>query len=96
MSCVTIVTYNMASFAKNLNGKHSREEGFKRVLKVLQQVEADVTCLQEVGATPKKNGINQAELLASALGMDYVFEQADKTIKFEYGIEIISKYPMKD
>jgi endonuclease/exonuclease/phosphatase family metal-dependent hydrolase len=89
---ICVATYNIASLAKSLTGKNTVKNGFAKARAVLLSSRADVICLQEVGG--KRDGSNQAQLLADALGMNCLFQQSDNTTKIIYGIAILSRFPV--
>lgn len=67
------------------------------VAAVLKELNADVIALQEVDVYTKRSGkINQAQLLAEKLHMQVVFGKAINYDGGEYGLAILSKYPLSN
>lgn len=67
-----------------------------RVGSVLESLEADIICLQEVDAHWKRSGnIHQAEALAEQLDMDCCFGPALKQGRSAYGNAILSRFPLQ-
>lgn len=58
---------------------------------------ADLVALQEVDVNIKRSGnINQAEYLAKKLGMHFYFAKAINYNGGEYGVAVLSKFPIED
>lgn len=67
------------------------------VAAVLKEFNADMIALQEVDVYTKRSGnINQAQLLAEKLHMQVVFGKAINYDGGEYGLAILSKYPLNN
>lgn len=60
-----IVTYNVGAFCKVLT---SVNENVKLVASMLNEVEADAVCLNELDSLNTRNNVNEVALLADALG----------------------------
>jgi endonuclease/exonuclease/phosphatase family metal-dependent hydrolase len=86
-----VMTYNVHSCI-GLDGRARVD----RVRRVIAAADADVVALQEVDAHRRRSGLEeQARQLAEALGMGHhyfaVFEERSE----QYGLAIISRYPME-
>ena len=68
------------------------------IAKVILQQKADLVALQEVDVHTSRSGIavHQAEELARLTGMTAYFAKAINYGGGEYGVAILSRYPMKD
>jgi endonuclease/exonuclease/phosphatase family metal-dependent hydrolase len=67
------------------------------VAAVLKELNADVIALQEVDVNTKRSGnFHQAKLLADKLQMQFVFGKAIHYDGGEYGLAILSKYPLSN
>lgn len=67
------------------------------IASVIRSKNPDVVALQEVDVNTKRSGqLNQAAEIARKLGMNYVFGKAIDYEGGEYGVAILSKYPISD
>jgi endonuclease/exonuclease/phosphatase family metal-dependent hydrolase len=68
------------------------------IAEVIKKQNPDIVALQEIDVHTNRSGkeLNEAELLAEKTGMSYVFAKAIDYDGGEYGIAILSKYPMED
>jgi endonuclease/exonuclease/phosphatase family metal-dependent hydrolase len=71
---------------------------FKAISDVIKESKADLIALQEVDVNTKRSGatVNQVEELAKLTGMHYFFAKAINLQDGEYGVAILSKYPIKE
>lgn len=86
-----IMTYNVASGAKSM------VIDMKVTAETIKKISPDIIGIQEVDVNTKRSGnVDQAKILADITGYNVKF---GKTIDFdggEYGIAILSKYPIID
>ena len=67
------------------------------ICKVIKQSDADIIALQEVDVRTNRSGkIDQAKLIAEKLGMNYHFFKAIDHDGGDYGIAILSKFPIRN
>lgn len=67
------------------------------ISRVITSSKADVVALQEVDKNIKRSGnIDQAKAIAEKTGMNYHFFKAIDYDGGEYGVAILSRYPLKD
>ena len=67
------------------------------VAKAIQLQNPDIVALQEVDVNTKRSGnINEAELLAKKLKMHFYFGKAIDHDGGDYGVAILSKYPLSN
>jgi len=67
------------------------------IAKVIADAKADLVALQEVDVDIKRSGnINQAEYLAKKLGMYFYFAKAIDHGGGDYGVAVLSKFPIED
>ncbi|MEN7546948.1 endonuclease/exonuclease/phosphatase family protein [Rapidithrix thailandica] len=67
------------------------------VVQVIREQAPDLVALQEVDVLTKRSGnVNQAKEIAGQLGMHYFFGKAIDYQGGEYGVAILSKYPLSD
>lgn len=88
-----VLSYNIH---KCIGGVDRRYEP-RRIVEVIQKLDADVVMLQEVDAGVKRsNGDRQAELLGNELGLRYHtwFPNVDIRGGGQYGNAILSRYPL--
>lgn len=65
------------------------------IQRVIRSESPDLVALQEVDVHTRRSGnVNQAQQLASKLGMRYYFAKAIDYQGGEYGVAILSKYPL--
>jgi endonuclease/exonuclease/phosphatase family metal-dependent hydrolase len=92
---ITVLSYNI----HHGNPPSRAKEGYidlKAIAKVIKKSKAGLVALQEVDVNTERSGkgINQAQALAEMIGMRYYFA---KTIDFQggdYGIALLSAYPI--
>jgi len=89
-STVTVGSYNI---------RHGKDIDFKQdlkgTIKVLKSLKADVIALQEVDKVCKRSGkVDQPAFLGKALGMHPAFGKFMDYDGGEYGMAILSKYPI--
>ena len=64
---------------------------------MIRGAKLDVLCLQEVDyGTSRSGGRDEAKLLADALGWHYAFAPAIQLDEGEYGLAILSRYPIEE
>ncbi|MFC5285058.1 endonuclease/exonuclease/phosphatase family protein [Pedobacter alpinus] len=69
----------------------------KAIVETIKNADADIVALQEVDVNTKRSGnINEAEILAKELGMFLFFSKAIDFDGGDYGLAIISKYPLTE
>jgi len=67
------------------------------IVRVIRAEDPDLVALQEVDVNTVRSGkVNQAETLAKMLGMHYFFARAIDFGGGEYGVAILSRYPLSD
>lgn len=68
------------------------------VAKVIQAASPDLVALQEVDVYTLRSGkeLNQAKAIAELTGMHYYFRKAIDHQEGEYGIAVLSKFPIED
>ncbi len=87
---IRIGTYNIAGGAPSFN------LNLNRTAKAIKALEIDFIALQEVdNGTNRSGNINQAKELAKLTGYNYIFSKAIDYDEGEYGIAVLSKYPIK-
>jgi endonuclease/exonuclease/phosphatase family metal-dependent hydrolase len=70
---------------------------FNRISNNLQNINPDVILLQEVHGPSKQKGFyDLSSLLASRLSFYHVFGKAQNWLSGEYGLAILSRYPIKE
>lgn len=80
-----IMTYNIRSGINDLS----------LVKSVIEAENPDLVALQEVDKnTTRSGGTNQAEWLAQELGMEYRFGKTENYFGGEYGIALLSRFPI--
>lgn len=86
-----VMTYNIHSCI-GMDGKISPE----RVARIIGQFQPDVVALQEVDVGRQRTGfIDQAEMIANLLEMNFSFHPALTVEEEQYGIAVLSRYPMR-
>lgn len=91
-STIRAMTYNIHSCV-NTDGA----VGPERVAKVIRQLTPDLVALQEVDAgIPRTHHQNQARLLGELVGMDFRFFPVVKNGDQEYGLAILSRFPIQN
>ncbi|SIQ99263.1 Metal-dependent hydrolase, endonuclease/exonuclease/phosphatase family [Pontibacter lucknowensis] len=85
------------------NIHHANPPGEKGVIDleaiagVIRSEEPDLVALQEVDVhIPRSGNVHQAEALAAMLGMHFYFAKAIDFGGGEYGVAILSRYPLSD
>jgi endonuclease/exonuclease/phosphatase family metal-dependent hydrolase len=67
------------------------------IVRVIQAQAPDIVALQEIDVHTLRSGeANQAEEIAKKLGMDYYFGKAIDYEGGEYGVAILSRFPMSE
>lgn len=67
------------------------------IVKVIKAADPDILALQEVDVNiPRSGAINEAEVIAEQLNMNVFFGKAIDYHGGEYGVAILSKYPMSE
>lgn len=67
------------------------------IVKTIREAAPDLVALQEVDVNTQRSGsINQARMIAEALEMNYYFGKAIDYDGGEYGVAILSKYPISE
>ncbi|OXM86503.1 endonuclease/exonuclease/phosphatase family protein [Paenibacillus rigui] len=85
------MTFNIRH-AKGLDG----QVRLAAIERQIEQGQADVVALQEVDRYQWRSGLtDQARALAGRLGMHYIFAPAVKQGLSEYGIALLSRYPVE-
>lgn len=85
------LTYNIHHGAP----ENSNEVNLNNIATVIRKSGAELVALQEVDVNVARSGnVNQAEELAKLLGMHYYFSKSINYSGGEYGVAILSKYPM--
>ncbi len=92
-SSIIFATYNI----------QTTQKGIDNIVNAIQKIDADIIALQEVDSmtvrsshhNPTSKRINQAKYIADKLGLNFYFCKAVGFEKGDYGVAILSKYPMK-
>jgi len=67
------------------------------IVKAIKAENPDLVALQEVDANTVRSGkINQAEIIAHSLGMNFFFAKAIDHDGGDYGVTILSKFPISE
>jgi endonuclease/exonuclease/phosphatase family metal-dependent hydrolase len=82
--------WQIRTVSYNIAGNHSSFD-IDKIISVLENINADVICLQEVGGTSISN--THAHVIANQLRMFCVFEQAHQS-RYPFGNAILSRFPM--
>ena len=86
-----ILTYNI-HHAEGLDGKVD----YDRIAGIIRQTKADLVALQEVDVqTQRTDQLDQAAAIASRLGLHHVFGKAIHFQGGEYGLAVLSRWPIK-
>ncbi|SCX53070.1 Metal-dependent hydrolase, endonuclease/exonuclease/phosphatase family [Klenkia marina] len=98
MPSVRLVTFNIHHGVGD-----DRRHDLERIAAVLAAADPDVVCLQEVDRTfgPRSQGVDQADLLARALGRELVWASAIEKQRAEgpakrYGNALLTRLPVAD
>ncbi len=85
---IRVGTYNIAGGVPEFN--------LKKTAKAIKALEIDFIALQEVdNGTNRSGNINQVKELSKLTGYNYIFSKAIDYDGGEYGIAVLSKYPIK-
>lgn len=91
---IRVISYNIHHCNPPSKGN---EIDLNAVANVLSQQSPDLVALQEVDVNTSRSGqFNQAQEIARKLGMHYFFGKAINYGGGEYGVAILSKYPISD
>lgn len=86
-----VMTYNVHS-CMGMDGKHSPE----RIARVIAHYSPDVVALQELDVGRLRTGeVDQAQLIADRLAMEYHFHPSFIVEEERYGNAILSRFPMR-
>lgn len=86
-----ILSYNILG-GRNVDG--SRD--LNRIAKVINEIDPDLVALQEVDRkTARLNGVDLPAVLSKLTAMNYVFGRAMEYDGGEYGVAILSKFPIE-
>jgi endonuclease/exonuclease/phosphatase family metal-dependent hydrolase len=86
-----VLTYNVHS----CKGR-DRVRSPQRIAEVIAAASPDIVALQEVDVRrPRSDGLDQAELIARELGMNFHFSPALRVLEEEYGDAILTALPMR-
>ena len=90
---ITMMTYNIHHGAP----ANSETVNLGNIAAVIRQSNAELIALQEVDVNvPRSGKVNQAEQLAALLDMEYHFSKSIDYQGGEYGVAILSKYPLSN
>lgn len=90
-SQLRVMAYNI-HHAQPMGEDHIDLDG---IAQVIEQSGADLIALQEVDVDTERSGQgNQAEILAQKLGMEYFFAKSIDYGGGDYGVAILSRYPI--
>ncbi len=90
---LTTMTYNIHHGAP----ENSNIVNLANIASVIKNNGAEIVALQEVDVNvPRSGKVNQAAELAKLLGMEYYFSKSIDYNGGEYGVAILSKYPMSN
>ncbi|RZK17381.1 MAG: endonuclease/exonuclease/phosphatase [Pedobacter sp.] len=93
---IRVLTYNI----HHANPPSKSKEGLidiDAISKVIESQSPDLVALQEVDVNTKRSGnINEAVILATRLKMNFYFFKAIDHDGGDYGVAILSKYPLSD
>lgn len=85
-----LLTYNI-HHAEGLDGKVD----YDRIARVIRETKADLVALQEVDIhTQRTDRVDQARTIASKLGMHQVFGRAIHFQGGQYGLAVLSRWPI--
>lgn len=95
-STIRVLTYNI----HHSNPPSKAKEGLidlNAIAKVIETQKPDLVALQEVDVNTKRSGnMNEAVFLATRLKMNFYFFKAIDHDGGDYGVAILSKYPLSD
>ena len=87
---MTLASYNIKHGA-GMDGQLNLE----RTIGVLKKIDADIVALQEVdNKCTRSKKVDQAAVIAKALGMKHAYAKAMNFQGGEYGLAVLSKYPI--
>jgi endonuclease/exonuclease/phosphatase family metal-dependent hydrolase len=87
-----ILSYNILG-GRNVDGSRN----LHRIAKVINEISPDLVALQEVDRkTARLNGVDLPLVLSELTGMNYVFGRAMEYDGGEYGVAILSKFPIEE
>lgn len=79
------------------NIRAARSASVDAIAAELQAMEADVIALQEVDVRTRRTGfVDEPAALAAALGFHYVFAASIKYQEGDYGLAVLSRWPLTD
>src|SRR5690606_28222019 len=85
------LTYNIHHGAP----ENSTEVNLNNIAAVIRKSGAELVALQEVDVNvPRSGNVDQAKVLAKLLDMHYYFSKSIDYSGGEYGVAILSKYPL--
>lgn len=91
---ITVLTYNIH------HANPPSKPGFidiDAICQVIEDSKADIVALQEVDMSTQRSGnIDQAKAIAKQLGFNYHFFKAIDYDKGEYGLAILSRFPVRN
>ncbi len=88
---IRVMTYNVHSCI-GMDGKHAP----RRIARVIAQQAPDIVALQELDVgRDRTGGVDQAQLIAEFLKMEFHFHPGLKLEEELYGDAILSRYPMR-
>jgi endonuclease/exonuclease/phosphatase family metal-dependent hydrolase len=87
---LTVMSYNIHSCV-GVDGKHFPG----RIARIIRRQSADIVALQEVDRNMERTGcLDQTRLLAEQLGMEHVFFPVLNSREGEYGLAVLSRFPL--
>jgi endonuclease/exonuclease/phosphatase family metal-dependent hydrolase len=84
-----VVSYNVHSF-KGRDGRYD----YHRIANILKELDADVIGLQEIERFTTRTGVDQVKIIKELTGMYGYFEKTWEFLDGDYGIMVLSKYPV--
>lgn len=91
---LTVMTYNI-HHANPPSKQETGEIDIDAIVNVIRKENPDLVALQEVDVNTERSGkVNQAAVIAEKLGMHSFFGRAIDHDGGEYGVAILSKYPL--
>src|SRR3712207_1721512 len=85
-----ILTYNVHRWLGT-----DRQIAPGRIAEVIASCEPDIVALQEVRVGRTKTGIDQAAVVAQALGMELHFQPTIRIFGEQYGIAVLTRHPSR-
>jgi endonuclease/exonuclease/phosphatase family metal-dependent hydrolase len=85
-----VLTYNVHRWVGT-----DRQIAPARIAEVIASCAPDIVALQEVRVGSPKSGIDQAAVVAAALGMDMHFQPTIRMFGEQFGIAILTKHPSR-